>query len=782
MRSICISLILALLCVGLAGSPDAARGVSLSALVARSDMLLARPDLADYRGWIKYLRLNAEAIAARDGADAETARTAAERLATWMERIEKQPGLLSSLRGVQEWAYESPVDDSGQPFKIMIPTDYDPARPVGLSVYMHGYTGDHLKHSTGMTERPGDFEVAILGRARGGWYTALSQADVLQVIDYVQAHWRIDATRIHIGGGSMGGGATFKLGSRYPHRFASGQITCGYVMQEPIANLLTFPIYAIHSEDDMTVPVLHARGPLRELRRLGGEPIYDLTNGYGHASWNYAEGNTRSAAWVAHQALPESRSVRRIDFTALDGGARRAWWAEVAEWGPAPRPARFQLHAGANNTLFAELNNIARLTLRLDEAPFDRTQALQVVVGDAIAFSRPAPLPETLVLASTPGGWAIEEALPSSPHRLHTPGGAVQLYDGSPLLIVYGTSGDDIARAAMHAAATAASHSPNPAWVGDTGVTDPVDADRTPHHMNLFGALRVKADTEVTDADIQRCHLVLIGTATENSIVARLASQLPVRLQGDRIVCSDGLELDADQRMCGLVHYNPLAPQRLIFWVASHSPAGYSANSTLPLLAAGILTGTISDTCFFTAADFIVTGETDRTLVAARSLDTHWRWVAGRGDSRVLPASLADRLALASAIAECARRATGCDYAAAGIIPALGETAIVAGTTRVSDLLPFFYGQPIDIIEVSGEELKAAALRYNAAADSDHGQDRLQPAPDVSAIDPARRYRIALPMLQVGPYAKTTQSAPRAQWRSAVMMDEAIERFLGGTP
>lgn len=778
MRFISLALLLTFVAARMSGAPTSPDAVGPASPESRLAALLARPDLAAYRGWLKFLRTSAEMAAVRDGVDAEAAKAAAQRLGTWLERIENDPALLSSLRGVQEWAYESPADDSGQPFKIMIPTDYDPEHPPGLNVYMHGYTGDHLKHSTGMTARTGDFEIAVLGRARGGWYTGLSQADVLHVIDYVQAHWRVDPARVVIGGGSMGGGATFKLGSRYPHRFAAGQITCGYMLQEPIANLLTFPIYAIHSEDDMTVPVLHARGPLRELRRLGGDAIYDLTNGYGHASWNYAEGNARSAAWAAHQRRPDSRAVRRIDFTALDGGARRAWWGEVAAWGAEARPAHFQLHAGANNTLFAELTNIARLRVSVDGSPFDLQQPLRVVIGGAVAIERPAPLPASLVLAATESGWVLEDEAPPSPYRLHTPGGAIQLYDGSPLLIVYGTRGDEPARAAMRAAAEAASHSPNPAWVGDAGETDPSDLDHTPHHRNLFGALRTKADVDVTDADIARCHLVLIGSAAENRIVERIAAQLPVRRDGDLIACSDGFTLPAAGRMTGLLHYNPLAPARLIFWFASHSPAGYAPNATLPLLAAGILTGTVSDTCFFTAADFIVTGETDRMLVAARSLDTQWRWIPGRERSPLLPAACADRAAFDTAVAECARRATGSDFAAAGPIPALGERPICAETTRVSDVVPFFYAHPIDVVEISGEDLLAAAAHYAAARETNHALVRLQPEVSPDTIDAARRYRIALPMLQVGPYAKTTQSAPRRQWRSGVMMDEALERFL----
>jgi poly(3-hydroxybutyrate) depolymerase len=754
---------------------------SAETLDSRSERLLARADLAAYRGWIKYLSHVAQATAARDGAGSETAQRASERLDNWTARISADPSVLQKLRGVQEWAYESPVDDSGQPFKLMIPTDYDPARPPGLTVVMHGYTGDHLKHSTGMADRTGDFEVAVLGRSRGGNYTGLSQADVLQVIDYIEAHWRIDPARIRVAGGSMGGAGTIKLGSRYPQRFAAAQITCGYLEQEPIANLLTLPLYATHSEDDMVVPVLHARGPLRELRRLGGQATFDLTNGLGHAGWNYTEGNARSAAWAVQQTRPDSRTVRRIDFTALDGAAQRAWWAEIAEWGPAAKPARFQLTAGANNTLFAELHNIARLRLRLDESPFDRAQPLRVVAGDAIAIEHPAPLPASLVLTATTNGWSFEATPPDASYRLHTPGGAVQLYDGAPLLIVHGTGGSEAARAALRRIALAASYSSSPAWVGDTGETDPADADRTPHHMLLFGALRVKADTEVTAADIARCHLVLLGTAEENSLVRRLAARLPARLEGARLVCSDGLELPATDRMLGLVHFNPEAPQRLLFWVASTSPDGYAVNATLPLLAAGVFTHPISDTNFFHAADLIVTSTTTRTLVATRSFDSHWRWIAGRESSPLLPAAAATREGLARAIAEAARRATGCDFAAAGQIPALGEAALSPGTTRVADVVSLFYGHPIDVVELSGDELIAAAARMAAAmtpATSAQDWCSLQPAVNASTIDPKGRYRIALPMLTIGAYARATQSAPRDQRRSEVALTDALERFL----
>ncbi len=734
---------------------------SLAVATAAQESALARPELAAYRGWLKFLRFEAETAVGRSGADSAAAREKIARLDDWTRRIAADPQLLGKLRGVQEWAYESPADGSGQPFKIIIPTDYDPAHPAPLAVYMHGYTGDHLNHSTGFHDHPGFFEVAVLGRARGGWYVGLSQADVLDVLDYIEAHWRIDTARVRLAGGSMGGGATFKLGARFPHRFASGQITCGYVQQEPVGNLLTFPIYATHSDDDPVVPIMVSRGPLAELRRRGGQVIFDETTGYGHAAWDNAPGNARSTAWAEQQVRPDTRSVRHLDFTAYDGAAVRSWWAEIAEWGAAPRPARFVATAGAGNTLHVELDNVARLRLRVAESPFAGAQPLRISVNGAVPYEVAAPLPAELIIAS-PG---FAEAAPA-PARLHTPGGPLQVYDGSPLLIVYGTSGNAATNTALRAAAEAASKSPNTIWPTDGGEADP--RDNVPHRQNLFGRLPVKADSAVTDADLARCNLVLLGTAAENTVVSRIADRLPVRLAGGRIVCDDGVELPVASRTLGLVHFNPLAPQRLVFWVASTEPAGYAAGATVPALASPLFIG----------ADLLVTHATERTLVATRSFDSRWRWVGGREQSPVVTTVPERHAALGLRLAEAVRRATGADFAVAGRLPELGEQAVLPGTTRVADVASLLYGNTVDVLEVSGAELLTIRERLAALDPATEGWVALQPAVAPAAIDPARRYRVALPMGLIFSFGRAARFSPRAQWRTDTRVAEALERFL----
>jgi len=724
---------------------------------ALAEQILAREDLAPYHGWIRYLQFRvahaSERFADKPGQVVEDRL----RFADWTRRILDNPQLLSELRGVTEWAYLSPVDGSGQPFKINIPTDYDPQRPAPVSIYLHGRLGNHLEDSADMREHAGEFEVSVLGRARGGSYRGLSEADVLAVLDYVSAHWAVDLDRVHLSGGGMGGAGTLWLGSRYPERFASGRPVCGSAGDKPLGNLLTFPIYATHSDDDYRVPVLLSRGPLAKLRALGGNATLDETTGYGHAVWNYEEGNARAEAWSMQQVRPASREVKRVDFTALDGAAVRAFWAEIAEWGTEPRPARFALEVGAKNRVKARLENITSLRLRLAQSPIDPGQPLRVSIEGSAPVTLPAPLPAEIWLQRSEASWLFVDQAPMAPFRLHTPGGANQLYSGEPLLIVYGTQAEGEMRAALRAAAVAASRSSNATWPkpskegGDDGVA---------YNQNLYGDLNIKADSEVTADDIARRHLVLIGSAAQNSVVARLAARLPVRYEGGSIRWNDGRELSSADRALGLVHYNPDAPSRLIFWVAAAEPAAYGAGS----LAAELLGA------FPTGADAVVVRVSDPALVQSRSFDSRWRWLS-REQSSLLPAELAQNSELARAVAETVRRSAGADFAVAGLPESARPHAYEPGEARLADLLAQNYFAPVSVMTLSGKQL-SDAVRAIAAAPA-----ALEPEPDLARIDPRREYRLALSARQIAPFVRLTELAPRKYEVTDGSVAQALSRY-----
>jgi predicted esterase len=714
-------------------APTSSLGAQRPAELANS--ILTRPDLAAYHGWIKYLSFQAQHGVERAAAAAQ--------LAEWSEKILADPALISELRGAREWAYVSPADGSGQPFRISIPASYAGARALPLSVYLHGQGANHLEaprvpeQLTAWSPNTNFIEVSVLGRARGAGYVGLAEADVLQVIDYVTQHFRVDVDRVHLVGVSMGGVGAMAIGARHPHRFASIWSVCGSALDIPVANLLTVPIYVTHSDDDPSVPPFIMRGAAEHLPKLGGKAVWDLTTGYGHMVWKYHAGNERARRWMFEQVRPSSRAVRHIDFTALDGNAARAWWAEVEEWGPEPKPARFVLRA-ENDTLHAELYNVLGLRLHLAESPLDLGKPITLLahVGGNASQStplriEPGSLTGPVVLTVDPDTRAAR-LTPASPEpsRLHTPGGANLLYDGSPLLIVYGTRGDPATQQAQKAAAELASRNANSGWF-EANEARP-HTNGLPLRFNVYGRLRVKADVDVSADDVARHHLVLIGTAAQNTFVETIAERLPVRFSSEHIEFDDGLRVPSTGATLRLVHRNPAAPDRLLYWVASDEARAYGPSGPL-LQYLGLSPH---------AADALVTVDAEARLVLARSLDSRWRWLK-RERSPLLDLAentwaAADRVA-----SEMARHATGADFVViSSFRTAPGGTAFRPGWTRRSDITPYF--APLNLMQVTGRELLASAAAFDEhlRAGADDYVASIWPVPSAQSLELDRTYSL----------------------------------------
>jgi hypothetical protein len=77
------------------------------------------------------------------------------------------------------------------------------------------------------------------------------------------------------------------------------------------------------------------------------------------------------------------------------------------------------------------------------------------------------------------------------------------------------------------------------------------------------GDAPVKADAEVTDADIAAKNLVLWGTPESNAVLAKLADKLPIRWEGDAVVVGDR-RFDAATHVPLLIFPNPLNPSRYV--------------------------------------------------------------------------------------------------------------------------------------------------------------------------------------------------------------------------
>ncbi|EDY83103.1 hypothetical protein VDG1235_2727 [Verrucomicrobiia bacterium DG1235] len=734
------------------------------ALIDSARTLIARENLSLYRGWLKYLVFDVEVVSKRMDVDEVAANEKRERLRGWVEKIAEDPDVIRTLRGVQEWAYESAADGSGQPFMINIPQDYEAARAMPVSLYMHGYTGTHSAHYSGDPDLRGIIELSVLGRSRGGGYVGLSGADVLDVLDYVESVWNVDEDRVHLLGGSMGGHGTFRFGSRYPHRFASGRPTCGFAGAKPYGNFITLPIYATHSQDDPTVPFINAKGPLDRLRELGGQVVFDWTTGLGHAAWNYAEGNSRSDLWFREQVRPDSRTVRNLNYTAFDGEAMRSWWAEIEEWGDEPKPAKFVLTANPNNTLYATLDNIAQLKLRIVESPFDMGEELRVSVNGGPIVRLEAPLPEFVYLKVGDEKLVLSGEAGESDVRRHTPGGPNLLYNGEPLLIVYGTQGSDAENAAMLEAARVASRSGNAAWLVPNGEKE---SDGLDHNQNLYGNLRIKSDVDLTEEDRESCHLVLIGTAEQNLVVAEIADELPVRFEGSEIRFSDGEAYAAEGLGVGLVHYNPDTPQNLIYWVASEDPALYRAGSPIPEQMAAQFGFYESPAPGF---DCLVSAVDEMTVVAARSFRSDWSWREREEGSAVVGSEVGTYGELTVLAANAIREELDTDFGFFAQYPNPGSRPFVGGVTRLEDFVSTFFYEPLGVITLSGADLLVLDEKLRSRGNG------LTPAPESSVVDGERDYTLGLSQVNNWALVRLSGETPTRYRLTDIQLRDVLDK------
>jgi hypothetical protein len=137
--------------------------------------------------------------------------------------------------------YRSDIDGSVQPYGLIIPAGYDPAKPIRLDVVLHGSQQplgtSELRHidrfddgDDPAAKGPGqDFiELHPLGRVENG-YRFAGERDVFDAIEDTCRHYAIDRRRIVLRGMSMGASGTWHLGLKNPDRFVALGPYCGYV-------------------------------------------------------------------------------------------------------------------------------------------------------------------------------------------------------------------------------------------------------------------------------------------------------------------------------------------------------------------------------------------------------------------------------------------------------------------------------------------------------------------------------------------------------------------------
>jgi poly(3-hydroxybutyrate) depolymerase len=119
-----------------------------------------------------------------------------------------------------------------QPYTLYVPSAYEPGTRLPLTLNLHSlgerhfqYTGSHGVQQMG--ELRNNLVATADARGEDGWYQNEAEYDVFEMWNDIAQHFSLDPDRAYITGYSMGGYATYRLGTLYPDLFARAASVVG---------------------------------------------------------------------------------------------------------------------------------------------------------------------------------------------------------------------------------------------------------------------------------------------------------------------------------------------------------------------------------------------------------------------------------------------------------------------------------------------------------------------------------------------------------------------------
>jgi pimeloyl-ACP methyl ester carboxylesterase len=307
-------------------------------------------------------------------------------------------------RGKIKAGYLSEIDSTYQPYDLLIPQSYDPAKKYALVLLLHGYQNEIHKYSElakddriSELDSLGIIKVALYGR-RNHYYLGAAEEDVLTVMNMVQSKYSIDPDRIYLTGSSMGGYGTWFIGLNYPDFFAAVSPVCPPSIFsgsrfintispiEYISNAQHLPARIYHGAADSTVNVDNSRQMAGRLKELNYDYVYTEFPGVGHDSWNKADADKDRLPWLlkyTRNSYPDS--VRHKVFYLRYG---KAYWLQITGKKDWNKFAEIRGEITGKNGIHIQTENISSFFVDLKHPALSPKEPLEIVINrDSIALN-----------------------------------------------------------------------------------------------------------------------------------------------------------------------------------------------------------------------------------------------------------------------------------------------------------------------------------------------------------------------------------------------------------
>lgn len=497
-----------------------------------------------------------------------------------------------SKRGRLVRAYVSDVDGSVQPYGLIVPRVYDPARAIRLDVVLHGSTrpvgmsearfmaGFDESDSSGKAPEADFIELHPLGRVEN-CYRWAGETDVFEAIESVCKRYNIDRDRIVLRGMSMGASGAWHLGLKHPDLFAALGPYCGYVdthrfSETPGMNFVRvgpLPDYqeeGLHMLDSVdyaanagVVPVVAAIGEKdiffrahvimgEAMNREGLTLVNLISPGTGHVQEpvTFGEQMRRIGEFTRRGIDHRPRHVRFVTWTLK---YNRCQWIEILGLGQHYRRAEVIATAGDDGVIrIKEPLNITRMAI------YPPIVAKSVIVG---SDRNPIPVgcgtDRGVVLVRKDGRWRSAGTRRSGESTAKL---------GGKRPGIQGPIDDAFTRRFLCVRPT------GKPWNPRVGAWAEANLRRFSYEWARYfrGDLPIKDDTAVTDEDRRTCNLILFGDPGSNRLIREAIAHLPVRWSRDSVVMGSAKYPAADHAPA-FISSSPFAANHYVVINSGHT-------------------------------------------------------------------------------------------------------------------------------------------------------------------------------------------------------------------
>ncbi|MBA4018410.1 MAG: hypothetical protein C0483_14685 [Pirellula sp.] len=541
-----------------ASKPDAANNADVDILLKAVRYALLHGEFFDHK---------------KDLARAETLLDLAE---DRLELMTEEGDILAEKRGPMARGFYSAIDGSAQPYGLIVPEKLDLSKPAPLYVWLHGRgdTSCDLQFISGFlgTKSPGPLQPANaivlhpFGRYCNG-YKSAGEVDVLEAIEDVKKHYKIDADRVVLAGFSMGGAGAWHMGAHYADHWCAVHAGAGFVdvkryqnitddklppwyvqklwglydVPDYKRNFLNVPLLAYSGEQDKqkaAADIMEA-----ELAQEGLKLTHLIGPGMGHKYHPEVllDVQKRLAAMVE---MGRNNDRTQIAFQTRTLRYSKLGWVEALALDKHWEDARIDAAAGDKTGTTIATKNVAALRLTGRHSGTELTVDGQSLTASVARSGDAAPV----ILVKKEGRWSTQADLPWQVGKRKTPGLQGPIDDAfvSRFTMIM----PDQEESAVDRWALIESRHFWSRW-----------------DLLMRGEPRAKTVSNLSEGDGARLsetdNLVLFGTPQSNPLIAHVLDKLPIKWTGKTVGMGD-LEFDATKVVPVLIYPNPLNPAKYV--------------------------------------------------------------------------------------------------------------------------------------------------------------------------------------------------------------------------